>query len=120
MSDFQITPAHLTAMHAVRDGVSIFDRGIAQLLQEVERHNPEMVQIFTPREMQDDIGAEEQDLYDTDGRLCYLGAILTPKGREFLQRKTAAMTRQTMQTPDSPELIQSALQDDLDDPSLKP
>lgn len=121
MTKPEITPAHITAMHGVRTGANIFGWGIAQLLRDVERYDHELITILTPRELCEDVGATEQDIYDKAGNLCYFGAILTEKGKEFLQRRTAAMVRASFgNPPDGRETIQSAMQDDIDDPALKP
>lgn len=127
MTKNRITPAHLTAMYHVRTGANVFSRGIAQLLREIEHHDPELIDIMAPQEMIDDMGMSSDELTDENGRLCYFGAVLTAKGKAFLQRATADMTRgkySDLNEKDEgdarKEIIQSAMQDDLpSDPALK-
>lgn len=129
MSDIEITPAHLTAMYGVRTGANIFSRGIAILLRDVQRFDPELIEILSPRELREDIGCTDQDLTDAEGKECYFGALLTPKGKKFLKARIPALVTasldgkgnageaSTMQLQQ--EEIQAALQDELpDDPAL--
>jgi len=118
MSMIKITPAHLTAMYAVRTGANVWNELIAHYLREVREYDPELIVIYSPTQLKRDVGCTDEDIYQ-NGQRCFLGATLTAKGRAFFQRKTAEMVRYSLNNPRAPEIIQSALQDDIDDPALR-
>lgn len=106
-------------MGTVLKGANVFDYLTAQLLREVEKHNHELIDIFTPRELQDELGCTEQDIYDASGRLCYFGAILTDEGADYYKDAMRKMVKVNGTGIDG-EQIQAAMQDDMpDDTALK-
>lgn len=123
MTKILITPAHLTSMYAVRTGANVWDPLIAHYLREVKEYDPELMMIFSPTQLKRDVGCTDEDIYQ-NGQRCFFGATLTPKGRAFLQRMTAQLARHSMAGEEHPvldekEIIQSAMQDDIDDPGFR-
>ena len=123
MSAIKLTPAHLTAMYAVRTGANVWDELVAHYLREVKEYDPELIDIYSPTQLKRDIGCTDEDIYQ-NGQRCFFGAILTQKGKEKLQSLTAQLARNSLQGNAHPvleekEIIQSAMQDDLDDPAFQ-
>ena len=72
---------HFEVMKAVRNGATIWGLREAKLIREVQRYDPELVEIIKLQELEEIEGVE----YDGAGRVPYFGAILTEKGKEFLR-----------------------------------
>jgi hypothetical protein len=70
-----LTEQHYIAMQAAEGGADIYSRPIAELLREVEKHNPDWIMITKPM------------AYDGDGtdQMPYFGAILTEDGVKAME-----------------------------------
>lgn len=81
----ELTEKHLQAMKEVEEGATIYGYGHARLLREVQMHDASLIDII------DDISQLEKivgRVFDGAKKIPYFGAILTPKGKKFIQKNT--------------------------------
>lgn len=76
----ELRKEHFMAMKHVKDGATIFGRGVAVLLREVASEDPDLINIIESRVLR----GMGEDVYNEAGELAYFGAVLTGKGRRAL------------------------------------
>lgn len=81
----ELSEEHFKVMHAVRDGATIWGYYEAMKLREVQNFNQELITIVGIADLERIIGLE----FDGAKRMPYFGAILTRKGKEFLELKNS-------------------------------
>lgn len=87
----ELTKEHLENMFLIQDGATIFGLKEATLLREVEKYNKSLITIIDNMKVLEKIVGSEKDLYDNKnpktGHLAYFGAILTDKGKKWLDKE---------------------------------
>ena len=82
---------HLKIMFLIQEGATIFGLKQAKLLREVEQYDKSLINIISNTEELQKIVGNEKDLYDNKnpktGNLAYFGAILTEKGKKWLDNE---------------------------------
>lgn len=76
---------HLQAMQDITSGATIFSYSLAMRLREVERFDSELIDIIHNL---DELEAISGEVFPAEKKLPYFGAILTNKGKEFLNNHT--------------------------------
>lgn len=79
-----ITREHIQIMQGVEGGADIYGYTEAKLLRQVHAHDPELVQILPVKELERATGRK----FDGRKQLPYFGAILTAKGKGFIEAFT--------------------------------
>ena len=82
-----LSEEHLKTMFLIQEGATIFGLKEAKLLREVEQYDSSLINIIDNMEELQEIIGNEKDLYDNKGHLAYFGAILTEKGKEWLDKE---------------------------------
>ncbi|HFF1838858.1 TPA: hypothetical protein ACGBET_003577 [Bacillus cereus] len=76
---------HLQAMKDITSGATIFSYSLAMRLREVERFDSELIDIIHNL---DELEAISGEVFPAEKKLPYFGAILTKKGKEYLNNHT--------------------------------
>lgn len=71
---------HIEALELIEGGADIYDLYLARTLREVQKINPELLNILSLKELEE----IHQKKYHGSEQLPYFGAILSGKGKEFL------------------------------------
>ena len=91
MEEITLNEEHLITMFLIQNGATIFGLKEATLLREVEKYDKSLINIISNMKELEEIVGNEKDLYDNKnpktGRLAYFGAILTKKGKEWLDKE---------------------------------
>ncbi len=91
MKEKQLSEEHLKIMFLIQNGATIFDLKKAKLLREVQQYNNTLITIIDNMKELEIIVGNEKDLYDNKdpktGHLAYFGAILTDKGKKWLNNE---------------------------------
>ena len=91
MEKIILNEEHLKTMFLIQNGATIFGLKEATLLREAEKYDKSLIDIIDNMEELKEITGNEKDLYDNKnpktGRLAYFGAILTEKGKEWLDKE---------------------------------
>lgn len=91
MIEKQLSEEHLKTMFLVQNGATIFGLKEAKLLREVEQYDRSLINIIDNMSELQKIVGNEKDLYDNKdlktGHLAYFGAILTEKGKKWLDNE---------------------------------
>lgn len=86
-----LSEEHLQTMFLTQEGATIFGLKEAKLLREVEQYDNSLINIISNIEELQKIVGNEKDLYDNKnpktGHLAYFGAILTEKGKKWLDNE---------------------------------
>ena len=78
-----LSEKHIEVMEAVKEGATIYGYVDAKLLREVQKEKPEYISIV---DNLDELAYITDTKFDGKEQLPYFGAILTGKGKEFLQK----------------------------------
>lgn len=91
MKEKQLSEEHLKIMFLIQNGATIFALKEAKLLREVQQYNNTLIDIIDNIKELERILGNEKDLYDNKdpktGHLAYFGAILTEKGKKWLDNE---------------------------------
>lgn len=91
MAEKKLNEEHLKIMFLIQDGATIFGLKQAKLLREVEQYDRSLINIIDNMSELQKIVRNEKDLYSNKdpktGFLAYFGAILTEKGKEWLDNE---------------------------------
>ncbi|MCR6108671.1 hypothetical protein HXA34_20460 [Salipaludibacillus agaradhaerens] len=82
---------HIEEMRGIEEGATIWGYVNAKLLREVQRFDHELITVVSVKELE----VIENTTYDGSGKLPYFGAILTKKGKEFLESWADKTLKQT-------------------------
>lgn len=87
----QLSEEHLKIMFLIQNGATIFNLKKAKLLREVQQYDKTLINIIDNMKELERIVGNEKDLYDNKdpkiGHLAYFGAILTDKGKKYLDNE---------------------------------
>jgi len=78
---FELEPKHIDAMKKVKDGGNVYSVSLANNLREVQVYDHELIDIV-PVPQLETMGFE----FSNDEDLPYFGAILTDKGKAYLNQ----------------------------------
>lgn len=91
MAEKKLNEEHLKIMFLIQNGATIFNLKKAKLLREVQQYDKTLINIIDNIEQLKQIVGNEKELYDNKdpktGHLAYFGAILTEKGKEWLDKE---------------------------------
>ena len=91
MEEIILNEEHLKTMFLIQNGATIFGLKEAILIREVEKYDKSLINIISNIKELEEILGNKKDLYDNKnpktGRLAYFGAILTEKGKKWLDNE---------------------------------